>query len=92
MKISSYGVFPDKKKVAFAQPVPTHTWMKLHQKIFECCLNVGEQVVEYYFIGNWVTYISLAPRLTAEEVLLENEVLLGEICSTSGKNGLAGNH
>lgn len=47
-------------------------------EFLECNLNGGEQVEEYHFSGNWVPHITLASRLTAEELLLANEVLLGK--------------
>ncbi len=85
VKISSYGIFPYKKKVVFAQPAPSQVWMELHRSILEYCLNAGEQIEEYHFSGNWVPHITLASRLTAEEVLLANEVLLGKFPVLQGK-------
>jgi|GEM_PF-3110258 len=60
LKISSLGVFPYKKKVVFAQPVPSQLWMEVHKRILQVCLKAGQVIEQYHLSGNWVPHISLA--------------------------------
>lgn len=83
--ISSYGIFPFEKKVVFALPVLTEDWIQLHRQLVFACLEEKEAVETFHLPGKWVPHITLASRLTSNEVLCANELLLRKFAGYQGK-------
>ena len=67
------------------QPVLTEDWIQLHRQLVDACLEAKEVVEAYHLPGKWVPHITLASRLTIEEAIRANEVLLGKFIGYQGK-------